>query len=271
MIFKNRERTVLFAVLFFLLVIISIQIRTDQHNNIMEKVLYQAMAPYLKFGHLVINSVKTGSYYVFSLKNALKENEELKKEIINLNNELQLTEFLADENHELREVLEYRKNFGLTTVAAHIISRDIANPYQTIIVGKGSLDGIKNNMPVISPKGVVGRVINTSFRTAKVQLITDADSGVAAFLPETNENTIIVGNNSALMEADYLTNTTTIKQGDILLTSGYDEIYPEGLKVCKVLTSEPGDFGARLIVVEPVADIVKIKDILIITGMHEQS
>ncbi len=271
MIFKNREHTVFFSVLFFLLIVISVQVRTANHATILEKIFYHAISPYLKAGNSAIESLRSAASHVNNLKNALEENRKLKSEIIDLKNEIQLTDFLMAQNSELRELLQYKKIFVPGTTAADIVSRDIANPYRALILNKGSSSGISRDMAVIVPEGIIGRIIQTSGGTAKVQLITDADSGIAAFHPGTGENTIVVGLNSGILEARYVPNTSSIKTGDKLVSSGYDGIYPEGLNVGTVSVSEPGQFGTRIINVIPAADITGAKELLIITGDHEQN
>ncbi len=264
MFYLRRDYLILIFVLFLLLILISWQIRTGGETTLLHSVFFNVTAPFLKGGYAVAGGVSSTVSRVAALHKAQKENRKLEKKIKKIKTALQFQKIIQKQNLKLRKLLDYKRNFTLDTIAAHVISRDVTNRYSSLIVSKGRNHGVKKNMAVVTPDGIAGRVVQVSRGSCKVQLISDSGSGVAAFCQRTEDNTLIIGENGEILEAKYIHNTSTIHKGDILITSGYDGIYPEGLIVGTVTSSEKGDFGEREVKVNPAVELTKIRNVLIV-------
>lgn len=203
----------------------------------------------------------------------LKQIEQLEKE----NNELQLeNQALSEYRYEarrLQQLLNF-ENASLETydlLPARVIARSPNNWYQTIIIDKGSRDGVKQNMPVIHPSGLVGRVGSVSESSAQINLLTDREVAVGAVLQNSRETRGIVEGvgDSKLLRMVNIPYYSTVKKGDRVLSSGLSEIYPKGLFIGRVIEvkSEPG--GLLLTAdIEPEVNFDKLEEVLLITDYH---
>ncbi|HXG50377.1 MAG TPA: rod shape-determining protein MreC [candidate division Zixibacteria bacterium] len=159
------------------------------------------------------------------------ENERLKKRIAQL--EIERNRLLEAEatNQRLRQLLEFKASLPASGVVASIIANSASSWFQSCLINRGSADGVRKGMAVVTPLGVVGRVVDVSRRTAKVLLLTDANSGVDVFVQRSRARGIVAGSleNGTIMK--YVKRSEDVQEGDRLVTSGLDGIFPKGLMV----------------------------------------
>jgi rod shape-determining protein MreC len=152
---------------------------------------------------------------------------------------------------------------------ARVIARDPAHT-QTITIDKGRVHGLKPDTAVITPAGVVGRVIQSSNFFSIVQLIIDSQSAVGVMLQSTRRQGIVKGNGGPELDLDYIDDDNDLKQGDMFLTSGGDRIYPKGMPV-GVITSIGARRGLlKAVQVRPSADLGRLEEVLCVIERHEK-
>lgn len=195
-----------------------------------------------------------------------EENERLEGKILRLAEENnKLIEELALKTR-LKELLAYKESVGFKTVAASIQAFNIERWTRTIIINKGTKDGVVKDMSVISTHGVVGRIIDATAHTSRVLLSTDLRSNIDAILQRTRTKGVVEGNGKDGMLLKYIRELDDVKAGDILVTSGFAGIYPKGLVVGKVVKVDRGrDNFFKHIEVAPSVDIQKLEDVLVVT------
>ena len=154
-----------------------------------------------------------------------------------------LQESLA-ENQRLRLLLELPSPVPMKLTAAQVIMRDPTNWYQSLTINKGTSAGIFPGMGVVSPNGVVGRVIKAGARSAVVLLVTDRNSAVAVLIGRTRDEGILEGTAGGLARIKYLSPELKLVPGDPVLTSGLTPTFPKGLVIGTVSRAGPGK-GAR--------------------------
>src|SRR3982751_2265485 len=110
---------------------------------------------------------------LINLKNAASENEQLRERVEQMQVELSQSRSAVDENARLKSLLEFKEKSPYGVVMASVIARDPSLWFDTVTIDRGRMSGIENNMPVVTPSGIVGRVVATSPWTAEVMLITD--------------------------------------------------------------------------------------------------
>lgn len=150
---------------------------------------------------------------------------------------------------------------------ARVIARSPSNWYQVVVIDRGTANGVRLNMAVLSPEGLVGRVSAVSNRTAQVNLLTDRAMAVGAIAEESRETRGIVeglGDNNLLRMAN-IPYYSTINVGERIISSGLSEIYPKGAFIGTV-TEITGQSGGLLksAVVQPAVDFDKLEEVLLI-------
>ncbi len=251
---------VLFTVLFWLL---TIQVKNGRFTLLEKPVL--AVSGFLE--RIIIwpfnTALSIGKGYVF-LVGTVQENQRLKEEIDRLRIENSVENELLLENERLRDALDFKKSRPWTSIAVQIISKNMSPASSTITINKGSKDGIRKDMPVITSEGVVGKIQAALPGTAKVILLTDPGSTVAVRVQRNREEGLLEGKliNCALKFVSFYSD---IQEGDLLVTSGLDGIYPKGIPVAtvkKVTKHEAVAF--QTVVAEPSVQLSRLEEALVL-------
>lgn len=161
--------------------------------------------------------------------------------------ELQLLSQRAavEENARLRAALELRPRLPIPTVLAEVVARNASPWFKTISINKGSADGVLQGATVLSPSGVLGRVIAVTPNSANVQLLVDRDCGAAVLTERGRVDGIVSGfqdevDGSPLLLMRYVPSLASIDAGEVVVTSGLDRLFQKGLVVGTVLrVAEP--------------------------------
>ncbi len=196
---------------------------------------------------------------------AKKENVQLKKrlEVLELDNQ-RLPE-LENENKRLKAILnlmEQRKN---TMIAAHVIGEDVKNWFKCIIIDKGRDYGVREKMPVVTAKGLVGQAVEVDKWHSKVMVINDTNSSVDVFAEGRNTRGMLEGTGQSTLKLKYILKNDEIEIGDKLVTSGKDGIYPKGVPTGIVITvnrAKPGIFTD--VDVMPYNNFKRLDEVLIV-------
>jgi len=209
-----------------------------------------------------------------ALVGAQKQNQALKKVNAALEGKLIQSEEIKQENERLRELLNYKETVPYKTVVAQIIANDPRSEFKSITIDKGQRDGIDVLMPVIGPKGLVGRVGLISYRTAQILLITDPNSAVDVVMQRSRARGLLVGTARKtelkagtifLSRLEYLRRVSDVEEGDVVVTSGFDQIYPPGIPVGTlhdVVSSRYGVFQEADVV--PFEDFQSTQEVIVL-------
>src|SRR5947207_357936 len=147
------------------------------------------------------------------------------------------------------------------TIVARVIGRDPARN-QTVTIDKGAAHGVKTDSAVITPAGVVGRVIQTSNFFSIVQLIVDSQSAVGVLVESTRRQGIVRGTGGRDLDLDYIDDDNDLKQGDMFLTSGLDRIYPKGLPLGVITSIGPRRGLLKTVQIRPTADLGRLEEVI---------
>lgn len=181
---------------------------------------------------------------IASLRSAQDENGVLKQRVQELEVEIKGKEELTAENERLKSLLDLKETSKYKVLPARIIGRDPSAWFDTSIINRGSLDGVKLDMPVVTDGGVVGRITAVSPLTAQVDLITRDKSGLGGVIGEIGSSTalgVVSGTSKKdLLEMRYVPGTIDVQVGQIVFTTGQDGIYPAGLKIGEVISVSKG-------------------------------
>lgn len=269
-----RERPVflLLAVMLGFVILISAQVSSRTGVPVLEAVTFGVFAEVQRATSAGVSGVRGLWSGYIGLRHVKAENDALKRALAESQIALQGQRALADRSLGLERLLGLRTQSTLMTVAAEIIGASATPDFRTITIDKGTRDGLKQNMSVIAPAGVVGRVVVPSFRASKVQLLIDRNAAAGAMVERSRAQGLAIGAGDELLELTYVSEAADIVAGDIVMTSGIDGIYPKGFVIGRVQTVEKNGPAYKRIVVTPAIDFHSLEEVLIVvtpTAVHE--
>ncbi len=201
-----------------------------------------------------------------TLKGLAAENEALKRRIVKLDTERNRLLEADATNHRLRDLLDFRLRLPSRSVTAAVIGNSASPWFHSIILDKGNAEGVLKGMAVVSPFGVVGQVAAVTSRSAKVLLVTDPYSGVDVMVQRSRARGIVSGSldNGPIMK--YVKRSEDVREGDRLISSGLDGIFPKGLLVGTVTRVQKKNFGLfQYVEVALAVDPARIEEVLVVS------
>ena len=163
------------------------------------------------------------------LRNVRRENLRLKAEAEQMRLDRAREQEEARQARRIQALLGFKEQWIDTTVAAQVIGTSGTESSRLIYLDKGAKDGIRADMPVITPDGVVGKVLTVYGETSQVLLINDPTSGVGAILVNSRLQGIVKGTPTGEVQLNYIMGDETVQPGEALVTSGGDRVFPEGV------------------------------------------
>lgn len=214
----------------------------------------------------VTSSIANYFVSISNLRSAASENDQLKQRVQELEVQLKQSEDLSAENTRLRTLLHLREESKLQVLPAQIIGRDPSVWFDSSIVNRGSLDGVKLNMPVVTDGGLVGRVTAVSPLTAQVDLITRDKSGLGAVIGQIGESNalgVVSGSSKKdLLDMKYVPGNVEVRVGQTVFTTGQDGIFPPGLKVGEIVSVVQGSATTpHVIQIRPAARLDSMQEV----------
>jgi rod shape-determining protein MreC len=262
---KLRSSSYLFfAVVVAQLVLISAQVSTKTGMPILQAVAFGMVAEVQRVGATATAAAGDLWTGYFDLRGLRGENERLKHELGQTRIALQQERALAQRSRNLEQLLDLHSRLAVQTTAADVIAAAATPEFRTVTIGKGTQAGLRPDMAVISPAGVVGRIIVPSAHAAKVQLLIDLNAAAGALIERSRAQGVVVGTGTGTLRLDFVSGSAEIRTGDTVITSGIDGIYPKGFVIGRVEKVERsgGSYGA--VTVRPAVDFSMLEEVLIV-------
>jgi rod shape-determining protein MreC len=211
-----------------------------------------------------------GNY--IDLRHTRAENETLRAQVEQLRLEQAALLEDAKQGHRLQSLLGFREKYIYTTVPAQVIGTAGSDQSQILYIDKGSKDGLKQDQPVITPDGIVGKVKDVFPHTAQVLEINDQTSGAGVLLEQTRLRGVLRGNAYGQPQIIDVLPDERVKPGEHVLTSGGDQIFPRGLSVGTVqrVVDDPDREPYVSILVKPAANLQHLEEVLVVTETSDQ-
>ncbi len=250
---------------FFLLLVLSLTLMTYQSNK-------GTIAP---FGFLSgpLNHLNGAIHSLsVSIKEPFRkitlrdeENRKLKEEIYKLRLEQQRYREAFFENQRLREIVSLKEREKRYVTTARIISRGPDPWSNTLVIEKGTHDGIAKDMAVITPLGLVGKVSAAGDNYSYVLLVTDINFSAAVKIQETRKEAILSGTGTGHCVLKYVSEEDTVSKGDVVITSGFDDLFPQELIVGYVSRVDKKGAGIfQQVEVTPSQDLTRLDEVIIV-------
>ena len=200
------------------------------------------------------------------------ENERLRKRIQTLEVEQQRLLEAAATNHRLKQLLDFRGQLPGKVITASIIANNASSWFRSCTLDKGSADGVRKGMAVVTPLGVVGQVVAVTPGTAKVLLLTDPNSGIDVLVQRTRARGIVSGSleNGTILK--YVKRSEDIQEGDRLITSGTDGVFPKGMMVGTIIKVTKQHIGLfQFIEVLPAVQAARVEEVLVVGAINSSA
>lgn len=262
-----KKILVLTCIVFFVAANFTLLALTSQGlvpRNSIERLTISLLSPFQRIVSRTASWSENIWLSYFSTVSAVEENQELKKKLAlaveyqNRCRELEL------ENQRLRRFVNFNGPGREVLVAARVVARDPSPWYKTIMIDRGEEHGVTRGLPVIVSEGVVGQVVKVSEQYSRVLLVTDRNSSVDALVQESRARGMVKGNNTEQCLFKYALRKDVILPGQMIITSGLDQVFPKGLRIGVVLDVKKED--SRLfqkIVLQTCVDFDKLEEVLV--------
>ncbi len=251
------------------LIVVSLNRSPGQPDLKIVQVLLMALTSPVQsiFGH-GIASIKSGLSNYASLRDARQDNQrlitdraQLEKQVIDLREKVHALE-------QLNSLREWQETSKYPAVSARIVGRDANELFNTVVIDKGSGSGIVKDQPVVTAEGLVGRVIYTSPISARVLLITDERHGAGAIIGQSAEGRllgVVKGKKDFFCELKFISPPEKVENGEEVITSGQDGIYPKGLLIGRIRRPDSNSTVVpQTVDLEPAAPLGKLETVLVL-------
>ena len=261
---RHRSLFLLSGVVLLQILLLAVQIKRDSQGRLIRVWTVSAVSPFERSGAWGIGKIRDSWRHYFALSDTARQNEALQRENGALKLEIMQLQSKSAEADRLAALLNFKQTQGkVPMVVARVIGASADANSAVIYLDQGQLKGIRKNMGVITPEGVVGKVIESFRDTAQVLLVTDRDSGVGAMIAGSRIQSPVGGMGEPLLNMKYVGNDDEVKIGDRVVTSGMDRIFPKDLPVGIITQVKPGG-QYKQIRVRPSANVEKLEEVIVL-------
>jgi rod shape-determining protein MreC len=265
---RHKSLVLLTGVVLLQVLLLAVQIKRDSQGRLIRVWTVGAFSPFERAGAHGVGSVRGLWNHYFALQNTSRENERLHSENDQLKLQVIQLQSRAAEADRLAALLDFRKaHQNVPMIGARVIGTSANTASQTIYLDRGESDGIKRNMGVITPDGIVGKVVESYANTAQVLLLTDGASGVGAMLAASRIQSPVGGTGEPLLVMKYVANDDNVNVGERVVTSGMDRIFPRDLPVGTVAEVKSGN-PFKQIRVRPSANLERLEEVIVLLSLQ---
>ena len=263
---RRRTRVLLVAVVLGHIVLISLQVNAPSGVRLFEGVTFGLFSEVQRGVARATGGVTDLWDGYVGLVSVEAENTALRRDVAQLQLRLQQERAIAQRVRGLEELLAFRNDVVYSTVSARVIAGDATPYFKTVTIDRGTRDGVRRDSAVVSPEGVVGRVLSDPGpRAAKVQLLVDRSAAAGVLIERTRVAGTVMGDVAeGLLRMEYVSNLDDVRMGDRVVTSGADGIYPKGFEVGEVEEVGRGSGLYKAIRVRPNVAFSDLEDVLVI-------
>jgi len=265
---RHKSLFLLAGVILFQILMLAVQIKRDSQGRLIRVWTVGAVSPFERAGSYGFGWFRTTWRHYFALQNTTRENEQLRRDNDALKLQIAQLQGKAAEADRLAALLNFRQSHAdVPMIGARVIGASAGTASLTVELDRGERDGIRRNMGVITPDGVIGKVVETYPNTSQVLLLTDKESGVGAMLADSRIQSPVGGLGEPLLSMKYVPNDDAVNVGDRVITSGMDRIFPRDLPVGTIAEIKPGN-PFKQIRIKPAANLERLEEVLVLLSLH---
>ena len=254
------------------LIIMAVDAKDSDGRQKVLRVWTQSFASPLQSASSKATGATSGFFQqIWNFRSTAQENEQLKERLAQVETELHTAQQAAAENDRLKALLNLNEQTNIKSVPARVIARDPSVWFNTITINRGSTSGIEMNMPVVTPGGIVGRIITVGPWSSQVMLITDEKAGAGAVVGQLGQSGALGSVRGradlgvGMIEMRYVSGIEKVEVNDYVMTTGQDGIYPPGLNVGRVIDVKNGTATqAHEILIQPGAQLDHLEEVAVL-------
>jgi rod shape-determining protein MreC len=246
------------------IILISAQVNSRAGVPLLEVVTFGAFAEVQRGAAGLTGSIRDAWSGYGNLRGVRAENDELKRQLGELQVQFQQERARAERARQLERLLGFQKDLPVDTIPASVIGASASLDFRGITIDRGSSTGVTANMAVIAPTGLVGRIVTPTAHASKVQLLIDRYAAAGALVERTRAQGIVIGSNGDVLQMNFVAATSDVKVGDVIVTSGVDGIYPKGFAIGKVEHVDNGNGIYKGIRVRPSVEFNQLEEVLVV-------
>jgi rod shape-determining protein MreC len=268
---RHRSLTLLAAAIAAQVMLLAIQIKRGQQVRLIRVWAIESVSPLGRGAAWSVDGVRGVWNNYVALRHLHEENDQLRTELGTLRMRNSELESRAAEADRLAGLLGFRDAHAeVQTLAARVIGASPDPSSRMVFINRGSRDGLRRDMGVITPEGVVGKVFAVYPDTSQVLLLSDKESGVGALLRDSRAQGPVRGSGEPLLGLEYISSDVKVEVGENVLTSGQDRIFPKDLPVGTVVQVQPDHRSPfQKISVKPSARLDGLEEVLVLLTRQE--
>jgi len=263
--FRQRTAVLFIAVVLGHIILISAQVNSRAGVPLLEVVTFGAFAEVQRGAAGLTGSIRDAWSGYGNLRGVRAENDELKRQLGELQVRFQQERARAERARQLERLLGFQQDLQVETIPASVIGASASLDFRGITIDRGSSTGVIANMAVIAPTGLVGRIVTPTANASKVQLLIDRYAAAGALVERTRAQGIVIGSSQDVLQMNFVAATADVKVGDAIVTSGVDGIYPKGFAIGTVEHVDNGNGIYKAIRVRPSVEFNKLEEVLVVT------
>jgi rod shape-determining protein MreC len=269
LISRHRPLSLLAALILVQVLLLAFQIKRENNVRLVRYWTVQTLTPVERLGTWSFSKIGGLWSGYIGLRNARTENARLQKELDELRMRNRELESQAAEGQRLANLLSFRNAHPeASMLAAEVIGASADPTSHTLFINRGERDHVRRNLAVITPEGIVGKIVEVFPTSSQVLLINDKESGVGALFAGTRTHGVVKGSGDPNPRMDYIVNDEKVQIGDKILTSGEDHIFPKDLPIGKVESAKPSA-PFQVISIDPAARLDRLEDVLVLLTQQE--
>ena len=263
---KYQSIAVAAVLLIISLTVLSFSAIRPSETGFLRKMVLEAAAPVKDTINISLQNLHdVWKRYLF-LVGLEDENRRLRKQNADLTEQLNRYREGSLEAMRLQKLLELREGFPQRAVAARVIDHNRSSLFKTLLINKGTADGLRVGLAVLSDQGVVGRIIEISWHASRVLLLIDGNSNIDGLIQRSRAQGILQGAGSAGCSLKYISRAEEVLAGDVVISSGLSGVFPKGLLLGVVTGASRKEGGLfQKIDVAPAVDFEKLEEVLALT------
>lgn len=262
-----RHKRILITTLFLVTAFLTyaLNLRNKEHANPVERALMSLTAP-LADGTATVDRFLDGIWHNYiDLLEVRQENIALRKSVKRLNERILASNEAMVTNVRLQALLNLKGTLDTPAVAVSVIGEDSSAWFKTLVVDRGSTDGLNEGMPVLAAGGVVGRLVKVAPHSSRVLLLTDHASAIAALVQRSRARGVVRGLGGGRCSMEFTVKDEDVKVGDAVICSGIGGVFPKGVPIGEVTMVKKGEYGVfQTIEVRPTVNIGRLEEMLVL-------
>lgn len=249
----------------------ALNLRNKEHANPVERTVMSITAPVAGSAATVTGFLGGIWNNYIDLIDVRRENIELRKSVKRLNERIVANNEAVAANIRLKQLLDLKESVAVPSLAVSVIGEDSSAWFKTLVVDRGSADGLAEGMPVVATGGVVGRLVKVAPHSSRVLLLTDHASAIAAIVQRSRARGVVRGAGGGRCSLEFTVKDEDVKVGDMVISSGIGGVFPKGLPIGEVGMVKKGEYGVfQTIEVRPLVNIGKLEELLVLVRQRDE-